>query len=124
MKDPLTKAERSALMAKVRHSGNQSTEIVVQRALRAHRIAGWRKHPRTVPGRPDFFFPKLKLAVFIDGCFWHACPKCGRIPKTRRQFWSQKIASNGRRDRRNARLLRRKGYAILRVWEHELTSSA
>src|ERR1035437_9377747 len=106
-------------MAKVRDKGNTSTEMAVQAVLKAHRIVGWRKHPRGIPGCPDFYFPGAKLAVFVDGCFWHACPKCGRIPKTRVAFWSRKIDSNRRRDARTRRLLRSRGYATIRIWEHE-----
>jgi DNA mismatch endonuclease (patch repair protein) len=82
MSDSLTKSERSQLMAKVRGTGNRSTEAVVEAALRAERIRGWKKHPEDVPGRPDFYFPRYRLAIFVDGCFWHACPNCGRIPKS------------------------------------------
>src|SRR5258708_17167883 len=123
MRDPLSKRQRSALMAKVRHKGNRSTEMLVQATLRANRITGWRKHPRNMPGTPDFYFPKAKLAVFVDGCFWHACPKCGRIPKTRTEFWLQKITSNRRRDDRTRRVLRRAGFATIRLWEHELRTT-
>lgn len=121
VKDPLSKRERSALMSKVRSSGNQSTEKTVESVLRANRITGWRKHAKNVPGRPDFYFPKARLAVFVDGCFWHACPKCGRIPKTRVKFWAEKIAGNRRRDNRIRGQLWRKGFSVIRIWEHEIT---
>lgn len=120
MKDPLSKRERSALMSKVRSRGNQSTERSVEAVLRANKIKGWKKHAKNVPGRPDFYFPKARLAVFVDGCFWHACPKCGRIPKSRVSFWAAKIAGNQKRDNRIRRLLWKKGFAVLRIWEHEV----
>jgi DNA mismatch endonuclease (patch repair protein) len=119
MKDPLSKAERSALMAKVRSMGNRSTELVVETVLRTTKIRGWKKHPKAIVGRPDFYFPKAKLAVFVDGCFWHACPRCGRIPKTRIAFWTTKIDTNRRRDARVRRKLRLAGIATMRIWEHE-----
>ena len=119
-KDPLTRAERSELMAKVRSSGNRSTELEATSALRRHGISGWVAQPRDVLGKPDIFFPHLRLCVFLDGCFWHGCPQCGRIPKTRVDFWTAKIAANKRRDRFVSRNLRQSGYSVMRVWEHAL----
>jgi DNA mismatch endonuclease (patch repair protein) len=124
MRDPLTKAERSTLMAKVKGSGNKSTELVILAAVRRHRISGWRRHPKNVLGRPDFYFPLQKLAVFVDGCFWHACQRCGRIPKTRVRFWASKIQNNRLRDIKVGRALRKKGIGVLRIWEHELITSS
>jgi DNA mismatch endonuclease, patch repair protein len=124
VRDPLSKAERSKLMAKVRSRGNQSTEMAICVALRKHHIVGWRRHPKNIAGHPDFYFPLHKLAVFVDGCFWHACPKCGRTPKTHVRFWSSKIQSNRLRDLRVGRSLRREGISVLRIWEHDLVTSA
>jgi len=121
MGDPLSKPARSALMAKVRGVGNQSTEVWVEKVLREEQISGWRKHLKTVPGRPDFFFRTSRLAVFVDGCFWHACPVCGRnMPTNRAEFWNEKIDGNRRRDARVRRRLRAEGYHVMRIWEHEL----
>ena len=122
MADTLSKEERSARMAKVRGTGNRSTEGRVEAALKEHAITGWTKHPQDVSGRPDFYFPDQRVAVFVDGCFWHACPRCGRIPKSRVEFWSAKIDANRRRDNRTRKRLRREGYHVVRVWEHELRS--
>lgn len=119
--DSLSEAERSIRMSKVRSSGNRSTELAVEDALRAACIRGWRKHPKDIPGRPDFYFAKHKLALFVDGCFWHACPRCARrTPVSRAEFWSAKIDSNRRRDTRVRRLLVRRGFCTMRVWEHQL----
>ena len=120
MKDPLTIEQRSSLMAKVRSKGNRSTELTVMSVLQEKGITGWTRHPRDIPGRPDFYFPDRRLLVFVDGCFWHACPKCGRIPKTRVRFWKTKIEGNRRRDLSLTRRLRRNGYHVMRVWEHTL----
>jgi DNA mismatch endonuclease (patch repair protein) len=117
--DSLSAAARSALMAKVKAKGNKSTEAAVTVMLRAARIAGWRRHPKHILGRPDFYFPKAKLAMFIDGCFWHACPTCQRnCPATRTAFWHEKIDGNRRRDNRTRHKLRAHGYRVFRVWEH------
>ena len=74
--------------------------------------------------RPDFVFPKLRLAVFVDGCFWHGCPRHGSQPKGNGAFWRKKLAANVARDRRVNRALRRSGWKVLRIWEHALKWTA
>ena len=120
MKDTLTVEQRSSLMSKVRSKGNRSTELLVKSVLQEREITGWTRHPSDVPGRPDFYFPDRRLLLFVDGCFWHACPLCGRIPKTRVEFWKSKIDGNRRRDQSLTRSLRSNGYHVMRVWEHAL----
>ena len=120
MTDSLTPAERSTLMSKVRARGNSSTEMRVMAKLIEIGISGWVRHPSCVLGQPDFFFSGHRIAVFVDGCFWHGCPKCGRIPKTRVKFWQEKIGGNRRRDRAVTRKLRRQELRVMRVWEHAL----
>ena len=121
MTDTLTRAERSALMAKVRSRGNQSTEARVELALREHIREEWIKHPSNVLGKPDFYFHDIRLAVFVNGCFWHACPKCGRIPKSRVTFWRSKIEHNRLRDNKVKRRLWKESYHVVTIWEHELS---
>jgi len=117
--DPMRKARRSAQMGKVRSQGNQSTERQAELTLIDAGIQGWEKHPHKIPGQPDFFFPDYKLALFVDGCFWHACPICKRrTPKT--DFWRNKLEENCKRDNWVHRKLREEGYHVIRVWEHEL----
>lgn len=70
--------------------------------------------------KPDFVFPKLMMAVFVDGCFWHGCPQHATQPKTNARFWRDKIARNQARDRQANRLLRKLGWRVVRIWEHEL----
>ena len=120
MPDFLTKAKRSALMATIRSSGNVDTELQLLKFFRRHRIIGWRRN-QPVFGKPDFVFPKLKLAVFVDGCFWHGCPKHGTQPKGNRTFWKNKFARNIARDRLVNHTLRRANWRVLRIWQHELT---
>ena len=71
-------------------------------------------------GKPDFVFPTKKLAVFVDGCFWHGCSRHGVKPKQNAKFWRRKIATNKARDRLVNRTLRARSWRVLRVWEHEL----
>lgn len=121
MSDPLSKAERSARMSKVRSKGNRSTEMRAELALVEARITGWEKHRKDILGKPDFFFPSHGLALFVDGCFWHACPVCKRrVPASRAEFWREKLDKNRRRDNRQHRKLRAQSYHVMRVWEHEL----
>lgn len=123
--DVLSAAERSKHMARVKGRGNASTEGPVADWLRSHEIKGWVSHPKDVAGKPDFYFPELRLAVFVDGCFWHGCPTCDRnVPRTRTEFWRNKIAANRSRDRRVTRELRGTGEHVLRLWEHELKSTS
>lgn len=112
--------ERSRQMSLVRSRGNKSTETRFVAFLREQGITGWRRHV-ALPGRPDFCFRSQRLVVFVDGCFWHGCPKCQRrLPVSNLEFWRSKIASNIRRDQRNFRTLRREGWRVYRVWEHAL----
>lgn len=119
MADWLSQEQRSRNMASIRSKGNRTTEARFVELLRAAHVSGWRRH-QNLPGRPDFTFQEKRLAVFVDGCFWHGCPRCYRLPEDNRPYWRQKVLTNRCRDQRNARQLRLKGWKILRVWEHAL----
>jgi DNA mismatch endonuclease (patch repair protein) len=114
---------RSRAMRAVRSRNNRSTEIPLKMALVRAGLSGWNLHGRSVVGCPDFLFQKKRIALFVDGCFWHGCPKCGHLPSTNAQYWAMKIKLNKKRDRRTTRALRADGYQVLRVWEHEITSN-
>jgi DNA mismatch endonuclease (patch repair protein) len=118
--DTLSKKERSARMSLIRGSGNESTEQKAVANLVRSGIHGWRRHDRTILGRPDISFRKERVAVFLDGCFWHGCRHCGRIPKSKLDFWLPKIEGNIRRDSAVCRALKRQGFLVLRIWEHDL----
>jgi DNA mismatch endonuclease (patch repair protein) len=120
-KDPLTPEARSRRMSLVRAKGNRSTEAKVEAVFVADDVIGWIKHPRDLSPQPDFYFAEARLALFVDGCFWHSCPKCNRkLPATRRAFWRKKLEATRRRDEAGRRRLRRAGVSVMRVWEHEL----
>ena len=106
-------------MQSIKGKGNKSTELRLAKIFRGHGITGWRRH-LPLPGKPDFAFPKAKVAIFVDGCFWHGCPKCYREPATNTAFWKNKVLTNKRRDRRVSRELRKKGWKVLRLWECKL----
>lgn len=119
MADVFTKAKRSEVMSQIRGRGNKDTEIALMKLLRHHRITGWRRN-QEVFGKPDFIFRKLRVAVFVDGCFWHGCPKHCNTPANNRAFWKKKLAANKARDRRVNQTLRKAGWSVVRLWEHEL----
>jgi DNA mismatch endonuclease (patch repair protein) len=118
--DVFSRRERSRIMSQIRSRGNAATELRLIKLFRAHKIIGWRRNQK-VFGKPDFIFPKLKLALFVDGCFWHGCPKHGTRPKGNRTFWKKKFARNIARDRLVNRTLRSASWRVLRIWQHELT---
>jgi len=119
MADVLTPKQRRYCMSRIRGSGNLETELRMISLFRQNKIAGWRrKWP--LMGRPDFVFPASRVAVFVDGCFWHGCPKHYTEPKNNRAFWKRKLDANRARDRQVNRELRRKGWRVVRIWEHDL----
>ncbi len=121
MPDVFDPAKRSAVMARIRGSGNKDTELRVIELFRAHGVNGWRRNAR-VFGKPDFVFRRERVAVFVDGCFWHrhkGCKFC-YTPKTRQEFWLPKFERNIKRDRLVNRTLRRLGWRVVRVWECNL----
>lgn len=107
----------------IRGRNNRTTEVRFRLALVRAGISGWKMHNRALPGNPDFVFLKEQIAVFVDGCFWHGCPRCGHIPKTNSPFWKAKIQRNIERDRTNIHKLRDSGFMVVRIWEHELKSN-
>lgn len=122
MADVFTKAKRSEVMSKIRSRGNVATELRLATLMRRGSIHGWRRH-LPIFGRPDFVFKRQRVAVFVDGCFWHCCPMCSNKPKNNAAFWSAKLAANKRRDRLVAGRLRRVGWKVIRIWEHEFDTA-
>ena len=114
---------RGQLMARVRGVENKTTEQRLKALLRAARLTGWRRH-QSLPGKPDFVWYAVKLAVFVDGCFWHG-HDCGRnvTPRTNVNAWREKINRNRARDRRVDRALRRNGWRVVRIWECALAKT-
>lgn len=123
MADIYSKRKRSMIMSSIRSRGNKATELVVVSLLRQNGIHGWRRH-LPLPGCPDFAFMPQRVAVFVNGCFWHGCPIHFKMPKSNCTFWSQRIQTNMRRDLRVARHLRARGWSVLKVWQHDLRRSS
>lgn len=122
MTDVFSKRKRSDIMSRVKGRGNVATELRLIRIFRENGIIGWRRN-YSIFGNPDFVFPKARLAVFVDGCFWHGCPIHGERPVSNRAFWDRKLDRNLARDRLVNRTLRKQGWYVLRIWQHELRLS-
>jgi DNA mismatch endonuclease (patch repair protein) len=132
MPDIFTKKKRSAVMSAIRSRGNRTTELRLITVFRAQQIKGWRrgavlkvagegaKQKMKFGVRPDFIFPARRLAVFVDGCFWHGCPSHYRRPGKNGEFWDAKIKRNRTRDLVVNRTLRGADWQVLRIWEHDL----
>lgn len=119
-KDVMTPEQRRHCMSQIR-SRDTKPEVVLRKALWALGLR-YRIHHGLI-GRPDIVFPGARVAVFVDGCFWHVCPKHGVKPKTNKEFWKEKLKKNRARDRRVNRSLGNDGWFVMRVWEHEIEES-
>lgn len=119
MADIYSKVKRSQIMSGIRGRGNLNTELKLAKLLRKNRIIGWRRHLK-IFGNPDFVFREHRLAIFVDGCFWHGCLKHASQPVTNSIFWKEKLVRNKQRDRLVTRTLKARGWQVLRIWQHEL----
>jgi DNA mismatch endonuclease (patch repair protein) len=121
--DRLSPSERSRLMSRVRGKGNVRTELAFIQLLRKHRLTGWRRgYP--LFGKPDFVFPKYRVAVFVDGEFRLGHPTLYQAPKANISFWEAKLERNRKRDGEVNARLQEKGWHVVRIWQHELKSDA
>ncbi len=117
MADVLTPEQRSFCMSRIKGRDTRP-ELRIRKALWS---LGYRYRIDTgLPGRPDIVFQKQKVAVFIDGCFWHRCPRHYQAPATNPEFWEKKITRNVERDRKIDNELACQGWIVKRIWEHEV----
>lgn len=116
MADIFPKTVRSEIMRKVKSSNNKSTELALIKIFRKHKITGWRRN-YPIFGKPDFTFPKKKIVVFVDGCFWHGHSCRNTKPKQNNNYWNQKITRNRRRDIIVSSALKANGWLVIRIWE-------
>jgi len=119
MTDVFSKEKRSQVMSAVRSKGNKSTEIALINIFKSHKISGWRRNFNLI-GRPDFVFPKQKLIVFVDGCYWHGHSCRERKPGVNDEYWKEKISKNKKRDNLVTKRLRSDGWKVIRIWECEI----
>lgn len=118
----MTKGKRSKVMSAI-HSKDTVPERILRKALH---MSGYRYSLKHKIGniRPDMVLVSRKICIFIDGCFWHKCPKCYRAPSSNRKYWLPKIERNVSRDKEQTRLLKKAGWKVIRVWEHEIRKDA
>ena len=116
MAETLTKKQRSYIMSRIR-SSKTKPEIKLKPTME---ILGFEYQLKGVYGKPDFANKKQRIAVFVDGCFWHKCPKHYKAPKSNTGYWRPKIERNAKRDRAVNKVLMTGGWKVIRIWEHEI----
>lgn len=119
MADVFDKEKRSEIMRLVKSSKNKSTEEKLISYFKENKITGWRRNYK-VYGKPDFVFPKLRIAIFVDGCFWHGHDCRNTHPEQNKEYWQKKIARNKTRDQDVTQHLEKLGWDVIRIWECEL----
>lgn len=119
MVDVLTKKQRSYNMSRIRASETK-IELKLKPLLKS---LGFVYHPKNIIGNPDFINKKKKIAVFVDGCFWHKCPKHFKLPSSNKSFWKNKINRNAERDKEITKKLKKDDWKVIRIWGHNLKTS-
>ena len=110
-------------MRAVKSRGNKSTELKLIEIFKNHKVVGWRRNYKLF-GKPDFVFPKQRLAIFVDGCFWHGHDCRNTKPADNADYWRQKIERNKTRDELVSKTLAEKGWRVLRIWECQVAKKA
>ena len=124
MSDNLSPEDRQKTMRAVKGKGTR-LEKRLWAMLAGMGLKGWKKNADTITGKPDVVFISQRVAVFIDGCFWHGCPHCRRIlPKTNREYWERKINRNVELAQLHDEQLQRNGWTVIRILEHEMADTA
>ena len=120
MTDIFSTKDRSRIMASVKNRGSK-IETRFADILRKRHI-GFKQHLSSLPGKPDFAFPRKRMVVFVDSCFWHGCRYHIKLPKSNSQFWKKKIEGNKKRDKAVNKEYKKMKWIVFRLWEHSLTS--
>lgn len=120
MSDNLKPDDRKRTMQAVKSKGTRLEKRLFA-VLAGMGINGWKKNATSIAGKPDVAFPKQKIVIFVDGCFWHGCPHCRRkLPKTNRVYWKRKIKRNVELAEFYNKQLSQDGWTVIRIWEHEI----
>ena len=119
MADVFQKEKRSSIMSRVRSSGNKSTELKLIEYFSSNHITGWRRNYK-VKGHPDFVFLNHKIAIFVDGCFWHGHDCRNTRPADNADYWRKKRQRNIEHDKEITELFKKRGWTVIRIWECEL----
>lgn len=120
MPDVFTKEKRSWIMSRIKSKWT-TQEKKIHNYLKSKKIKH-KMHPK-IPGSPDIILPGKKIAIFLHGCFWHKCPRHYREPKSNRKYWLSKIDKNVERDKKNIKLLKRNGWKVIKIWEHDIVKN-
>ena len=121
---PIPEKESTSRVMSANRSKDTGPELLLRKELIRNRITGVSYHPKNLPGRPDIAFQKKKLAIFVNGCFWHSCPYCRpRVPASHLAFWEKKFLRNKERDKEKARELKKLSWRVLVVWECQIKKS-
>jgi DNA mismatch endonuclease (patch repair protein) len=123
MTDVFSKQERSAVMRAVKSKQNKSTELALIKLFKENKIKGWRRNYK-ISGNPDFVFPKYRIVVFADGCFWHGHDCRNTKPASNQNYWKRKIDKNKERDRQVTEKLLQKKWVVIRIWECDIKKGA
>ena len=120
---PLNKAIEKTM--KANRSKNTRPEQIARKVLREKGFPGYRLNWKKAPGKPDIAYPGKKIAIFINGCFWHRCPICDMpLPKTHQDYWKPKFEKNMARDQNNYAELQAKGWTTVVIWECQIKNNA
>lgn len=122
MSDIFNKAKRSEIMKKVRSKNNKSTELKLIQIFKENNIHGWRRNYK-VKGHPDFVFLNKKIAIFVDGCFWHGHDCRNTKPKDNQEYWDKKRERNMKHDTEITEYFENRGWTVIRIWECEFKKS-
>ncbi len=115
--DNLSKEQRSYTMSRIRSKWT-AQEKTIHSYLKGNKIKH-KMHPK-IKGSPDILLNETNTAVFLQGCFWHKCPKCFIMPRTNKKYWIKKMIINKKRDMKNQKILKSKKYTVIKVWEHQI----
>lgn len=118
---PIPEKESTSRVMSANKAKDTKPELTLRKALWKNGLRGYRLHWKKVPGRPDIAYSKKKIAIFVNGCFWHRCPYCNpSTPKTHKSFWLNKFKKNIERDQRKVKELRELGWKVITVWECQI----
>jgi DNA mismatch endonuclease, patch repair protein len=118
---PIPELEATSRVMSSNRGKNTGPELALRRELVCQGVRGYHLHAKAIPGRPDLAFSKSKIAVFVNGCFWHHCPRCNLpIPKSHSEFWRAKFEANRRRDSEKTNRLIESGWRVITLWECEI----
>lgn len=120
MADVFDKSKRSEIMKKVRSKKNKSTELKMIELFKENNIHGWRRN-YNVKGHPDFVFLDKRIAIFVDGCFWHGHDCRNTRPKDNEDYWTKKRERNMKHDKEITEYFEARGWTVVRIWECELS---